>query len=48
MEGTSLEICYDLSSEDKKCEMDIDNVILTRWNNFMMKGSFRFDELNTS
>ena len=48
MEATIVEICYDLSSEDKKCEEDIDNVILTRWNNFMMKGSFRFDKLNTS
>lgn len=28
---------------DKKCEQDIDNLILTRWNNFMMKGSFRYN-----
>ena len=43
MEATSLEIRYDLSAEDKKCEVDIDKIILTRWNNFMMKGSFRLD-----
>ena len=41
MEAEAVEIFYDLSCQDKKCEQDIDNVILTRWNNFMMKGSFR-------
>ena len=45
MEAEAVEIFYDLSCQDKKCEQDIDKIILTRWNNFMMKGSFRYSSI---